>query len=263
LITNWLIAKNRNPNTYSFTIVELDELQSYDRQNIINYLADLLTISLVNPERLEDIFRQAGLEQTIEFLKMNIVDRKIPILIGDFGEIIGSEVINHFDNYYIPIPKLWFREKNNWPMRLTDILGIKMKGNKIIDFCLCEVKTRTVWNKKCETIGLDAYKELESESKKRIPEIFEFEANALHNIKNYKLASIFDYYLYSAGLMNISRCYVAILLFDKRYWKEIVLDNLESAPVILDKFHTKLIRISDLRKLIDDGYRRVIEKING
>ena len=263
MISQWLTLNPRNPNPYDFTVVDISDTNATDRDHLIDYLADRLVEGLVPPERLEDILRKAGLDKLLALLRNRVVERKVSVLIGDFGEIIVAEMLKELDGYLIPIAKLRFREKRNWPMRLTDVLGIKHDGQQLIELCLCEVKTRTTWNRDCEQVGLAAYRELEKEESQRIPEIVEFVADKLRLIQNYELAHIMDTLLLSDNPADFPRSCVLVLLFDNDIWREAVLVNIASAPVTVNHFSAKVVRVPQLRHLIDSSYSRVTEKRDG
>ena len=263
MITQWLSSSPRGDNPHSFMVVDIFDTNTVDMDHLVDYLSDRLVGGLVEPERLEQILQKAGLDKLLDQLRSRVVVRKFPVLVGDFGEILLAEILKELDGYTIPIAKLRFREKRNWPMRLTDVLAIKHDGQQLIELCLCEVKTRTAWNKKCEQVGLDAYKELENEAAQRIPEIVDFVVDKLRLMQNYDLADVIDTFLLSDDPAAFPRTCIVALLFDSDIWNETVLTNIVSAPVKLDHFSTKVVRISQLRKLIDSSYSRVTEKHDG
>lgn len=264
MIARWLIVQYRLPTLFPFTVLDYSESGAVTRGDLVEFLSDKLVEGLVNTEWVYRLLEQADLGKLLRYLRDRVTDRKLPTMIGDFGEILVAQLLAEMDEYVIPIPKLRFREKRNWPMRLTDVLAVKRdEGGRLAEVCLCEVKTRTRWRTDCELVGADGCKELEKEGTAQLPEIVSFVADKLVLLGDVELADALEELLLSANPFSIPRRFILALLFDERAWREVVLERLEGEPITSRDFSARIIRIANLRALIDASYAWVIGKYSG
>ncbi len=263
MISRWLSHDARSPNDYNFVVIDVLDGKPIDPSELVDYLSTRLVDGLVSPERLSLILERAGLAKLLAVLRDRVVNRRLSVLIGDFGEIVAAEMLKEFDQYVIPIAKLRFREKRNWPMRLTDVFGFKHDGGHITELCLCEAKTRTRWNVECEEVGLEACRELEKEAMQRIPEIVEFVGDKLLLEGNFELVDLLDSFLLADDPGQFPRHCTVVLLFDSGIWQETVLARIADEDISLPDLSVKAVRVAQLRHLIDGSYARVVEKYHG
>jgi hypothetical protein len=263
MLAKWLTLVSRNPSPHGFEVIDVIDQGIVDHDQLIDHLAVKLVEGLISTERLEEILNKAGLDKLLAVLRDRVVDRKLATLIGDFGEILVAQMIEEIDGYRIPIAKLRFREKRNWSMRLTDVFGIKCEGQQLSELCLCEVKTRTTWNKDCEQVGVDGAVSLKNDAAQRIPEIIDFVADKLRLTHNFDLANVLDTFLLSDDPASFPRRYLLVLIFDQKIWREIVLANMAGSVDGLASFSVRVTQIPELRILIDESYAHVLDQYDG
>ncbi len=250
VVKEWLKIDERNPNPYSFKIKDAIE-NSVDKDSVVRFCGGELINSVRNLRFLECVLKNNDLNALSEYVKNNVFALEgSPTWVGDFGEVLCASILRDCDKHIIPIYKLRGREKQNWSMRLTDILTYKNeKDTLIINFS--EVKTRTK-NKECN--APKAYKKLQDEMKDSKPEIIDFIARKLYDEGKFEEAKLFlDVYL---GKIKTVKYSILFLVYEKQLWDEKILTGLNDIFENSDKriFEVRIIRILDLIELIQNSY---------
>ena len=108
-----------------------------------DHLYELLQVSAVDPGFLGDLANRLGWEKT-----RAIVSQRLPsnssARRGRFGEVVGVNMLHHFDGYVIPIEKAHFSITGGQSQPSTDAVLLRVGGNgAITEVCFVESKLRT------------------------------------------------------------------------------------------------------------------------
>src|SRR5713226_2168247 len=121
MLSNWLIQQVRQPQVYKFPVIDITELDEPDCE-VRDYLALALLVAHANPQQIRDqydILLKDAEDNSLRVLKKYLEDRFFPgqkimngiARIGNFGEVLVSNYLIEFENFWFPIYKLRFREK--------------------------------------------------------------------------------------------------------------------------------------------------------
>lgn len=127
MLNKWLLNRNSNSPGYKFAVTDISELCGVDDQ-ILDYLAYEIVIAHAPPKiiqieynlLLEDL-ENANLEVLRDYVLENYVQEEVlpdkdnrpgsRSRVGNFGEILAAKFLVEFEDFWIPIYKLRFREK--------------------------------------------------------------------------------------------------------------------------------------------------------
>lgn len=251
VVKEWLKIDERNPNPYGFKVKEVIE-NSIDKDGVVRFCGSELINAVRNLRFLEFILKNNGLNVLSEYVRDNVFALEgSSTWVGDFGEVLCASILRDCENHIIPIYKLRGREKQNWSMRLTDIITYKNENDTII-INFSEVKTRT---KKKECNVPDAYKKLQGEMKDPKLEIIDFIQRKLYDEGKFAQAKLFlDVYL---GKIKTGKYSTLFLVYEKELWDEKILTGLNDIFDNRDNrvFEVRIIRILNLRELIQNSYK--------
>lgn len=177
-----------------------------------------------------------------------------PTWYGDFGEVLCTAMLRDLDDHIIPIYKIRYREKQNWAMRLTDILTYREGGGKVL-ICFSEMMTRTTRQVKRDSdkAKID-YKKLKNTLENPKPEIIEFIMRKLYEQGEYAKAALFEKIYF--GKIEIDKYSIFFFVYEPSVWDIKILSELnnEFDPAYTSLFEARVIFISDLRDLIKNSY---------
>ncbi len=250
VIKKWLNIEERTINTYDFKIRDAVE-NSVDEENLIRFCGGELINAVRSSKFLMKVLKDYDLNILSDYVKNNtFAPEGNRAWIGDFGEVLCTTILRDYDNDIIPVYKLRSREKQDWPMRLTDILTYKTENGTII-LKFSEVKTRTK-SKECH--APKAYEKLQKEMKDSKPEVLDFIQRRLLDEGKYDQADLFMKIYF--GKIKPKKHSILFLVYEKPLWDERILINLNKVfdKKDLHNFEVRVIRISELRKLIRSSY---------
>ncbi len=179
-----IITKITNANN-SLTIMKL---KSSDYDMLVTELINLIPEHYIAPEAIADILTRLGKNAASQKLK-----DKIPIVkkirSGDVGEVITSDYIDEYTEYFVPIKKLRWRDHRDMAMRGDDVLGIFIDKNQKIKFLKGEAKS----NKSLSRSVLErAQEELNNDDGLPAPHALGFVIDRLKEIGETELASLLE-----------------------------------------------------------------------
>ena len=192
----------------------------------------------------------------LDYIRNNIfVSEGTGTWFGDFGEVLCAAILRDCDGHTVPIYKLRGREKQNWPMRLTDILTYKKVGDDLLIY-FSEVKTRNIRNVGRDTIEAKKdYKKLQNALENPKPEVIEFIMRRLHDIGEYEKAGLFMKIYF--GDIRPDKYSILFLVYEPGAWDEAILTNLnDEFNSDSSRFEARIVLISQLRELIRNSYER-------
>ena len=255
MLTSWLETAVRTDTTLPFQVLDVRELP-VERSLLVQTLAKELLVAHKDPAHLQRVAARAGLPRVRQYLASEVFPTRRNVRIGDFGEVLGAAILRERDGLYLPIFKLRYREKRDWPMRLTDLLALQRDhahGFTAIRFG--EVKTRTAADVQAACKG---HESLASELATERPEIIAFVINRLFDQGRLEEADALEELLASGG-SGIPRHHDVILLFERAAWNEEGLRRLAALPLRLPNLRVQVILIDRLSPLVDECYRHVTE----
>ncbi len=260
MLSKWLSYQTRNLPGHKFAVVDVSETQSVDDE-ILAHLGSAIVVAHQSPTmtRAEcEILRQDAEELDLETLKQYIEEEVLPAAdkiltrVGNFGEILAAGLLVEFENFWLPIYKLRFREKRDWAMRLTDLCLIKKDGLPRPLVCYGEAKTRS---SRCDlNLAVDGHASLAKDDALSDPEILRFICTWLYETGMYEEASLLS--KIRLRRLEYDTRHDLFLIHDSGRWDERILDNLDACDLDarLVDFSVKVVLVSQLRDVIDVAY---------
>jgi hypothetical protein len=282
-LIDWLQSDNRNPCEHNFDVFDIGEQYKYNDE-VIALLANVIVTAHGNPRMIVDDCRK--LIEDARQVKLYIVEKFVTeellsdfpaaekqilqryleneILpqgndikgiitkIGNFGEIVAAQYLIEFDEYWLPIYKLQYREKKDWASKLTDLCVIKIRPGEKPLVCYCEVKTHS--SKVNKNLGIEGHDSLIRDDALTNPEILRFISKRLYDAGKYDEASfISDMKL---GRVAYDKKHELFLVHELSEWDEEVLTRLAEHGLDdgLVGFCVRVVVINNLRVLIDAVY---------
>jgi hypothetical protein len=261
MINTWLKAQIRKGG-YSFSVIDITE-EVVITDDILNALAKQLITASSSPvmikrecrKLIEDSSR-LKLDVIREYVEKEVLPNanRISTRVGNFGEILAAIILIEFEQFWLPIYKLRFREKKDWSMRLTDLCLIKKHTSIKPLVCFGEVKTKS---SACDTqIGIKGHDSLAKDNALEDPGGLHFLCTHLYEMGKYDEADFLsDIRL---GRIAYDFRHDLFIIHNKEDWQEKILENLNNHD--LDKrlvdFSVKVVLISQLREVIDQVYER-------
>lgn len=260
MLSNWLSYIDRENSDYEFAVVDVAERMSPGAE-VMEHLAQQLLIAHIDPQMLREDCLQAvcslGLDDIREYVEGRIENEVFPdkdrvsTRVGNFGEVLAAYLLTTFEDFWLPIYKLRFREKRNWAMRLTDLCLVKKDSVDKPLVCYGEVKTRSA---RCDLkLGVKAYCGLVRDDALSNPEILNFVCHRLYDRNMYEEWKFLS--RIRRDEVDYDRRHDLFLVHAAHSWDERILDNLRDCePEGLLDPSVKVVLIADLRQLIDEAY---------
>lgn len=282
-LAEWLQSTGRDPKDHIFDVFDVDEQYDFDG-DVIAFLADLIVCAHGNPRMIVDDCRK--LIEDAKQVKLYIVEKYVSeqlladfpaaekliiqkyleneILpqgddktalitkIGNFGEIVAAQYLLEFEEYWLPIYKLQYREKKDWASKLTDLCVIKIRPGEKPLVCYSEVKTHS--SKLNKHLGIEGHDSLIRDDALTNPEILRFISKRLYDAGKYDEANfISDMKL---GRIEYDKKHELHLIHESSEWDEEILSQLDNHGLDagLVDFCVRVIVIQNLRALIDAVY---------
>ncbi|MBE9256374.1 hypothetical protein [Dolichospermum sp. LEGE 00246] len=285
MLNNWLSNSTREPCPYKFGVRDITECSSPNlsdpEDTILNHLSYHLLMAHGDPEKikgdckilLEDLeeLKFDKLKSYVEDIIKNYVNNEIlpsnkpgfqlSTWIGNFGEVLASQILIDSEEFWFPIYKLRFREKRSWAMKLTDLCLIKTNGLSKPLICYGEVKTKS---SACDPkLGIKGHDSLVKDDALEKPEILNFFCNMLYVTKRIDEADFLT--RIRLGKIDYDKQHYLFLIHDKSTWKEEVLSNLNSYQLNSDliNFSITVVLVEQLRQVIDESYSRAWKSVEG
>ncbi len=259
VLLEWLNIAKRNPNPYKFQVIDISE-NGIDRERVAKFCAEELITAFRSLEFLSDILKKYGQSVLLDYIRNNIfASEGTGTWFGDFGEVLCAAILRDCDGHTVPIYKLRGREKQKWPMRLTDILTYKKVGDSVL-ICYSEAITRVTRNVRRDVIKAKKdYKKLQNTLENPKPEVIEFIQRRLHNIGEYEKADLFMKIYF--GDIRPDKYSILFLVYEPRAWDKAILTNLNDEFNSSDssRFEARIVLISQLRELIRNSYERATD----
>src|SRR3990172_4611198 len=130
MLTSWLETAVRTDTTLPFQVLDVRELP-VERSLLVQTLAKELLVAHKDPAHLQRVAARAGRPRVRQSLASEVFPTRRNVRIGDFGEVLGAAILRERDGLYLPIFKLRYREKRDWPMRLTDLLALQRDHGRL------------------------------------------------------------------------------------------------------------------------------------
>lgn len=258
-LSQFFATQVRETAPYSFRVLDVRE-SGVDRDGLVDALSKELLEAHKDPEYLRTVALRAGMEYLREYLSKVVFPTKPIVRIGNFGEVVSAALLRDRDDLRLPIFKLRYRDKRNWPMRLTDIFALEFdEAGRIRAIWYGEVKARTTRD---DDAACKGHESLKSECDCERPEILDFVISRLFEQGRYEEANALEDLLAGRSLAA-TRCHQVTLLFDRGIWREDVLRRLNDLPPALPSLRVEVILVDQLGTLIEDSYKRVVDSWNG
>ena len=254
VLLEWLNIDRRNPNPYKFQVIDISE-NDIDRERVAKFCAKELITAFRSLEFLRNVLKEYGLPVFLDYIRNSIfAPEGTGTWFGDFGEVLCAAILRDCDGHTVPIYKLRGREKQNWSMRLTDILTYKEVGDSVL-ICYSEAITHVTRNVRRDVIKAKKdYKKLQNALENPKPEVIDFIQRRLYDTGEYEKANLFMKIYF--GDIRPDKYSILFLVYEPRAWDEAILTNLNAEFNSSDssRFEARVVLISQLRKLIRNSY---------
>lgn len=262
MLDQWLSLELRQEKEYKFKVIDISE-RIEPAEEVISYLARCVLVAHISPimlkaecEILLEDAEDAGLDQLRGYIKDSIIPNNRSTVVGDFGEVLGAQILMVFEHFSLPIFKLRYREKKDWAMRLMDLCLIRSEGLDKPLICYGEVKTRS---KDCElNIGCKGHDSLTKGDILQNAEILQFIARSLYESSLFEEARFIS--KIRLGKIDYDYRHDLFIIHNRDKWQEEILDRLNNhnlSDSLLD-FSVKVALITDLSELIDTVYDHIV-----
>ena len=109
--------------------------------DLVDACSELLFDGLLEVDYVKHLLEAHGLNALESYLDNRGFAKKLNLRVGDFGEVVSASVIAEAETLVVPIKKLRYRERFDWPMRLTDGFCVQVQASKITAFVFISVKS--------------------------------------------------------------------------------------------------------------------------
>lgn len=244
MIKNWLSANNRpTASGRAYAVVDYTEKGPPDG-NMLSYLSGLVLTSKRNPNLLKRAVDKLGSTEWKQYVE-KVLSKRIQLRHGNFGEIVGKEILNKFEGFDVPIEKLRYGISKEDSLAGTDLCGFVFDSEgKITAACFGETKVRIETDKKK---AVEAHAQLLADQSVHFAEILDFIANCLAEQNNPLFEQVQDLML---SRLNVPEHYRVVLVFERGKWHEDCLHNLDSEDPLLDPLTVKVVLVDNLKALI-------------
>lgn len=277
MLSGWFSTNTKQPCKYKFEVKKTTEniLPNVEdeKDEIINKFAYYLLVSHGDPGKIKQDYNILIEDlQTLDLiiLRQYVESHILPgntsslekiTRIGNFGEILATQILIEFEKFWLPLYKLRFREKRSWAMKLTDLCLIKTEGLEKPLVCYGEVKTKS---SSCNfRLGVEGHDSLVKDDALENSEILSFFSNILFTMGKYEEAEFLQ--KIQLGKIDFDRQHFLFIVHEKSTWDEKILANLNEhnlSPHLID-FSVNVVLVNQLRKVIDESYSRAWKCVDG
>lgn len=256
MLHQWLQWQPLTPNPYTkFSVIHVDHIEELQIE-VRQHLEEIMIRSKIPESFLNRVSRRLGWDK--ERMREQLFSRTVPIQSkakrGEFGEILTCALLQHFWDYSIPVPKLWFKLTSGQSLPATDALAIKTDSTgSLVEICYVESKLRTGVD---NAAAIQAAKQLSDDTSVATPDILRFVALELDQ-KNSPLADIFVDYLADRKDTREKETYCIGLCWERGTWDDAVLLNLENDQMHLERLSIPVVRIQNLGILTDELFKAI------
>ena len=277
-IVTWL-AQTATARNYSFEV--RDFVGNPEVQNISKKIGARIFESYRDPEYLKSQFQNENEEALFTYLESYVFPAKRDgsannitsiVKIGDFGEIISSEIVSRIDALEVPLKKMMWKVRNDKSMFCTDIFAHNT-GENLTHLYYYEVKTRTTLSKDTTKrregrfyVAVQAHDAIKRDMESPHEHIADFlsrmyfenarlaenvpeEAEKLRS-KSHKYAQVVK----NCGAFE--RHYRLCLILDKQgAFSEDVISELHNLPTEINPLHIDLVLVESLQTIISDSFK--------
>jgi hypothetical protein len=278
LLNGWFKETTRQSCSYKFKVKEITEAilpnVSDPEDKVINEFSRHLLLAHGDPvmikneceillEDLQDLDLEIIKDHVDKIIKgyvesyvlpRNEKGFKLSTWIGNFGETLASHILIDSEDFWFPIYKLRFREKQSWAMKLTDLCLIKKTNLSKPLICYGEVKTKSsACDKK---LGIQGHDSLVKDDALENPEILTFFCKMLYAMGKLDEADFFS--KIRLEKIDYDKQHRLFIIHEEKTWDEEVLSNLDNhnlSSSLID-FSVNIVLVNQLRKVIDESYAR-------
>lgn len=259
MVKRWINEKPRKDNSHSFTVIDISEHNKITEE-VKRILASNLILSFRDIEHLKRRYKDQPKVKLKEHIENKVFATgkdgfSNATKIGDWGEVFCEVILDEFRGYALPIRKLKWKINNEKSLLGTDVFAIKQdKDGNIKDLVYSESKVKTTYLK---DIGKQAYESLYRDNGESLPDIIDFISRLFYFQGNFEMADKFDDVF--SNMEKYGKEFQIFLIFDKKLWKEDILEILNDIPPELENLFVTVVLIDGLRDLIDETYNLTIE----
>ncbi len=248
MLAVWLGSQRREAGRFQrFGVVDIEEFCDLSSE-VEAHLIDLLRSARFDREFLADMAKIIGWEDVSDAILARNIPTTTKIRRGDFGEALATALLEQFEGYVIPVPKLRYRVTPTQSLTGTDALALRVDpSGAIVEMCFVESKLRTVRDL---SAGVAGSSQLAADLDSKLPDILTFTAQRLFE-RAHPLYGPFRQYLLDRRDTSDRDTARLVLCFDSEHWDERVLDNLEEHEPALPRLVVHAARIREVKVLTE------------
>jgi hypothetical protein len=245
VLDKWLNREDLEAVSGVLDVRRLSADGAVDEQALGVWLGHELLRNYLGPKELEGLeaaFRDLGMPEVAEHLKMHKFPTQENIRTGDFGEALGGALFRRVRRWCVPILKLRFKQRPNQPVQGVDFLALRLRRRPAV-VAAPEVKTRT---RKDLDVGVEAATSLQNVLEV-LPSSIQFVAARLLEqgspIAHRVARLLVDGYEVERHI---------VLVHDDEEWDDRIVERL--ADAVSARTETTVIRLSKLKETIASAY---------
>ena len=259
MIKKWLKESPEIAKT-NFKIIEIKEEGKKDKE-LLSYLAKNLLFSYRPEDFLKNFFRGKSQEDIKNYIEENVFPSNSSQITknvrqGDFGEILGTEIIKKFRNLNVPFCKIQWKMNNDKSVFCTDILSHNY-GEVIKELNYYEVKTRINSDKKvCVKAHNSLLKDIPNQPIADYLQRLYYDK--AETVKDFNKGRSEEYYELSnkygdivTNSQNYLKKFEIMVVMEESKFEEEIIDLLENLPPEMNPLNVTIIKISDLKDLFE------------
>lgn len=267
MIQNWL-DKPIESNNYTFRVCRIGEINT-PSPAVIEYLQKEILKSYRTLDFYKYQFENVSEEEIKKYILNNVIpsDKSQPdknVRQGDWGEVLASLIVSYFQNLEIPMSKLLWKVNRSKSVFGTDLIAFDKDDNKKLIYYY-EIKARVSPQKKEGTgpdrnyITILAHNSLLEDVTSPQESIGDFFNRLFYEQGQYDKARKFKDLTLNPN--SYTRNYELFFIVEEANFTEIVLQELNSLPPILDPLKVSVILIKNLKDIIDNTWMNIENSI--
>jgi hypothetical protein len=249
-MARWLTSRTAPRDSGTLRVDELLTTDQLTEEELRVALGHELRRNYVNRAALEMIFDDLGAPEVAKHLRDNVLPRQVHVRHGEFGEALTGAHFRTVLRYCMPVLKLRFKQGREQPVFGADVVAFKLRTQPPV---IAVPEAKALANRDLN-IGKKGYESLEKVLG-RLDESLHFVIARLAEHGNAALAARVGALLRDPRTVERH----IMLVQEASTWDDRVLERL--AEVAAQPVHVTILRLSDLRTLVEAAYDAAAEDL--
>jgi hypothetical protein len=261
MLTDWLDYKELTPNTFTtFKVINVVE-KTAPNDPIYNSIAESILAAYRNLDFLKLHYQTEPKEMLVEYLKNNVFPTDVHqigknVRQGDFGEILTSLIVSHYQGLEVPLRKLQWKFNKSTSVFCTDMLAHN-PGSPISQLYYYEIKSRLhIEHEKVKDtlayITVIAHNSLQKDENVPNEGIADFLSRKFYEEGDNDKSLLYHDIVKNPS--NYTKNYELFFILEKSAYLSVILDDLEKLPPTLKPLSVTVVLLDNLRQITETVY---------